>query len=315
MLRVLRAEGGRVVTGGRELVRPGAPTWIDCDPSDENLAFLRDTFGFHPLALEDCQTEDQRPKLDLYDGASFLVVHRLQLAATDAEILPLEVDTFLTAEALVTVHKERIPEVDAMFARCGGDASLLARGADFALYLVLDAFVDAHYTLVDALNEQIDAFADHVSGGQALRDPDGTLEHVVAARRAHGVLRRRLAPQREVLLGLARPGQTFVRDQTQLYFRDVVDHTIRLTEEVDTGRELLASVTDVLLSRQNNRLSAISARLTLIATIFLPLNFIVGFFGMNLDVLHPAAAVPLVVASIVLLPLGLSVWFRRKGWL
>lgn len=315
MLRVLRSEGGKILSGGPELARPGAPVWIDCDPSRENLDWLKATFAFHPLALEDCQTEDQRPKLDLYDGASFLVVHRLQLAPTDTEIVALEMDTFITAEALVTVHDARIAEVDALFARCATDPALLSRGADFALYLVLDAFVDAHYTLVDALNEQIDAFNEQVSGTDALRDPDGVLEHVVAARRAHGVLRRKLAPQREVLLGLARPGQTHVKEQTQLYFRDVVDHTIRLTEEVDSGRELLGSVTDVLLSRANNRLSAVSARLALIATIFLPLNFIVGFFGMNLDVLHPAAAVPIVVGAIVVLPLGLWLWFRRQGWL
>jgi magnesium transporter len=315
LLRVLRAEDGNVASGGVELVRPGAPIWIDCDPTAESLAFLGDTFHFHPLALEDCEVEDQRPKLDQYPGAHFLVVHRLTLAPDDAGIVPLEVDTFLTAEALVTVHKARIPELDVVFERCRADPTLLGRGPDFALYHLLDAFLDVHYTLVDALTEQIDAFADEVSGPEGVQEQEQMLERVVAARRAHAVLRRRLAPQREVFLALARPGQALVREQTALYFRDVVDHAVRLTEEVDTGRELLASLMDVLLSRTNNRLSAVTARLTLIATIFLPLNFLAGFFGMNLEIVHPHLAIPLVLAAMVALPVAMVAWFRRKRWL
>jgi magnesium transporter len=312
---VLRAEGGKVVAGGRELVRPGAPIWIDCQPARENLDFLRDTFHFHPLALEDCEVEDQRPKLDQYPEAHFLVVHRLSLAPDDAAILPLEVDTFLTAEALVTVHSARIPEVDRNFERCSADPTLLSRGPDFALYLLHDAFIDVHYTLVDHLTERIDAFADEVSGPEGTHEHEQMLERVVEARRAHAVLRRRLAPQREVYLALARPGQVFVKEQTALYFRDVVDHAVRLTEEVDTGRELLASLMDVLLSRANNRLSAVTARLTLIATIFLPLNFLAGFFGMNLEIVHPHVAIPMVLGAMVVLPVAMVLWFRKQHWL
>jgi len=315
MLRVLRAEGGKVSKGGRELAGPGAPVWIDCDPDAENLAWLKERFDFHPLALEDCEVEDQRPKLDPYPDALFLVVHRLVLAPDDAGVVPLEVDTFLTAEALVTVHRARIAEVDRTYERCAAEPAQLARGPDFALYLLHDAFIDAHYTLVDALTEQTDAFADAISGPDGARESEELLEDVVKARRAHATLRRKLAPQREVFLALARPGQPFVKEQTALYFRDVVDHSIRLTEEVDTGRELLASAMDVLLSRTNNRLSKVTARLTLAATIFLPLNFMAGFFGMNLEILHPHFAIPLVLGSMVVLPIVMVAWFRRGGWI
>jgi len=209
----------------------------------------------------------------------------------------------------------RAPELDLAFHRCAADPTRLGRGPDFALYLLLDAFIDVHYTLVDALTEHIDAFADEVSGPEGVHEQEQMLDGVVAARRAHAVLRRRLAPQREVFLALARPGQALVKEQTALYFRDLVDHSVRLTEEVDTGRELLASLMDVLLSRTNNRLSAVTARLTLIATIFLPLNFLAGFFGMNLEIVHPHVAIPLVLGAMVALPVAMVAWFRRQRWL
>jgi magnesium transporter len=106
-----------------------------------------------------------------------------------------------------------------------------------------------------------------------------------------------------------------VREQTAVYFRDVVDHLVRLSEEIDTGRELLASTMETLLSQANNRLTGVTTRLTLIATIFLPLNFVAGFFGMNLEILPAGVAVPLVLAALVAVPVAMYLVFRRRGWL
>ncbi|WP_242346816.1 magnesium transporter CorA family protein [Anaeromyxobacter terrae] len=314
-MRVLRWEGGRVRTGGRELVEPGARVWIDCGPDPETLTFLADTFAFHPLALEDCAHEDQRPKYEPFPGSLFCVVHRVIPAADESGVLSHEVHAFLTADALVTVHRVPVAEVDKVFARCAAEPALLERGPDFALYLVHDAVTDVHFALVDALTEEVEALADATAepDGQAM-DED-VLPRIVGARRAHGHLRRKLAPQREVFAALARPGQPFVHDATAVYFRDVVDHAVRLAEEIDTGRDLLASTMEAYLSRTNNRLSALTARLTLVATIFLPLNFVAGFFGMNLQILPPRVAAPLVLALVAATPLALWAFFRRKRWL
>ena len=311
-MRVVRLEGGKVVTGGRELVKPGAITWIDAAPTPENVAFVGEKFAFHPLALEDAAHQDQRPKIEQY-GAGMLiaVVHRLQPAPDDSEVLALEIDAFLTPEALVTFHASPIGEVARVFARCAGEPELLGRGPDFVLYLLHDALTDIHYALVDALTAEIEEIFDEVSAHEHVEDSE-LLGRIVAARRAHAVLRRRLSPQREVFASLARPGQQLVKDQTALYFRDVVDHGVRLTDEIDTGRDLLASAMDAYLSYNNNRLAAVTARLTLIATIFLPLNFIAGFFGMNLEILHPRVAIPLVLATVITLPAGMFWFFKRK---
>jgi magnesium transporter len=313
-MRVLRVEGGRVLQGGRELVRPGAPHWIDLAPTPENIAWIGATFLFHPLALEDCAHEDQRPKFEQYPGSLFSVVHRLAPTPDDTALLSLEIDSFLTSEALVTFHSAPIAELDRVFQRCVDEPDLLRRGPDFVLYLVHDALTDVHFALVDALTGDIEEIADEVA---AHEDSDGheLLDRIVALRRAHAVLRRRLSPQREVFAALARPGQAIVKDQSAIYFRDVVDHSVRLTEEIDMGRDLLASAMDAYLSHSNNRMSAVTARLTLIATIFLPLNFIAAFFGMNLEVLHPRVAVPVVLAAMVIIPTAMFWTFKRKRWL
>ena len=311
-MRVVRLEGGRIVTGGRELVRPGAITWIDAQPTPEDIAFVGEKFGFHPLALEDAAHQDQRPKLEQYGpGMVLAVVHRLQPTPDDSELLALELDAFLTAEALVTFHEAPIAEVDRVFSRCAAEPELLGRGPDFVLYLLHDALTDVHYALVDALTGEIEEIFDEVAAHAEAGDPD-LLGRIVQARRAHALLRRRLSPQREVFAGLARPGPGIVKEQNAIYFRDVVDHSVRLTDEIDTGRDLLASAMDAYLSHNNNRLAAVTARLTLIATIFLPLNFIAGFFGMNLEIIAPRVAVPLVLVAVVALPATMWAFFRRK---
>jgi len=307
-MRVIRIEGGEARVGGRELCGPGAPFWLDLSPSEEGLRWLAERFHFHPLALEDCASEDQRVKFDQYPDHLFTVVHRISPSPDDTDLVTAELNAFLTAEALVTVHSVPIAEIDQVFARCAREPELLARGPDFLLYLLHDAVTDVHFTLMDALTEEVESIA-----VDALElAPDEVIERIAMARRQHALLRRRLSPQREVYAALARPGQGLVREQTAVYFRGVVDHLVRLTEEVDMGRDLLASAMDTYLSQTNNRLSLVTTRLTLVATIFLPLNFVAAFFGMNLEILPPAVAVPVVLASVVLLPVGLWLFFRRK---
>jgi magnesium transporter len=314
-LRVLRLEKGRILRGGRELTDPGAPIWLDLTPSPEALAFLAERFQFHPLALEDCAHEDQRVKFEQFDDHLFLVVHRMMPAPDDSEIWPKELHAFLTPEALVTVHSTPIAEVDAVFERCCAEPALFARGPDFALYLVYDALADVHFALVDALSTEVEELADEVLSREAQRGDVDLLDRIILARRRQSVLRKRLAPQREVYAALARPGIPCVKRTNAVYFRDVVDHAVRLTEEVDTERDLLASAQDAHLSHVNNRLSAVMARLTLVSTIFLPLNFLAGFFGMNLEIIPPRLAVPVVTGAMLALPALLYFFFRKKRWL
>lgn len=311
-MRVLRLEGNQVQAGGQELAGPGATLWIDLAPTAENLAFLAERFHFHPLALEDCLHEDQRAKLETYPDVLFTVVHRLSLTPDDSELEAAELSAFLGADLLVTVHSSLIAEVDAVLDRCGREPGLLARGPDFVLYLLHDAIADLHFALVDHLSDEAEELAEEVTSG---KPGQGVAERIMSSRRQHTLMRRRIGPQRELFAALARPGQGLIREQTAVYFRDVVDHLVRLSEEIDVGRELLASTMETLLSQANNRLTGVTTRLTLIATIFLPLNFVAGFFGMNLEILPASVAVPLVLSAMVAVPVAMYLVFRRRGWL
>jgi magnesium transporter len=214
-------------------------------------------------------------------------------------------------DALVTVHSAPIVEIDRLFDQLAGDPPLLARGPDFVLYRILDAITDAHFDVADHLTDEIEDLANEVTDSATSGDPE-LLARILQARRTHALLRRRLAPQREVFSTLARGAEGLVRPETAPYFRDVLDHLLRVTEEIDTGRDLLGSVIDVHLSSVNNRLTLVTTRLTLIATIFLPLNFVAGWFGMNLEILPAPLAKAVAIGATLALPPALWWWFRSK---
>jgi len=311
MLRAIRLEGQAVRAGGREVCEPGAALWIDLSPDPDDLAWLGQRFGFHPLALEDCAHADQRTKFEEYPEALFAVIHRLAPTPDDTSVEGIELHAFLASQALVTVHQAPIAELDRIFERCAAEPALLDRGPDFALYLVYDAVTDVHFDLADALTDEIEELATEVVEGVGSRD---LTTRILAARRTHAVMRRRLAPQREVFAALARPGpaEPRVNPKTAPYFRDVLDHLLRVTEEIDVGRDMLGSVMDAHLSMVNNRLTLVTTRLTVVAGIFLPLNFIAGFFGMNLEIFPAPWGKWIAVGSLLVLPTVLWLLARRK---
>lgn len=310
MLRALRLEGDRIVAVGREAAAPGAHAWVDCTPEADHLAWLGARFGFHHLALEDAASSGQRTKVEEYPGTLFLVLHRL-VPGADGSLEDREIHVFLTAGTLVTVHREPVPEVDQVFARASADPDVLRRGPDFALYLLLDAVTDAHFAIADDLTDRVDLLGDEIDDEAR----DRTFNHRLSRlRRELTHLRRRLAPQRELLATLARPGLAVVHQRTLVYFRDVEDHLLRITEEIDVARELVAETAEIYLAAVSNRLNAVMARLALAATIFLPLTFVTGFFGMNLPGTAVASGWWVVAVAVGLLPPVMWTWFRRRGW-
>ncbi|HET7755427.1 MAG TPA: magnesium transporter CorA family protein [Anaeromyxobacteraceae bacterium] len=312
MLRAVRLESDKATAGGREVCGPGADhLWVDLSPEPENLVWLGERFGFHPLALEDCANENQRTKFEEYPDTVFMVLHRLAPSPDETDVQVRELHVFLAHDLLVTVHSAPIVEIDRIFERTCGAPGALVRGPDYVLYVICDAITDVHFAIADALADDIDELLAEVMT-VSTRDEEDLLGRILQARRTHATLRRRLAPQRELYAALARQGETRVRPQNLPYFRDVLDHLLRLTEEIDTGRDMLGSAMDVHLSMANNRMSGTTARLTLVATIFLPLNFIAGFFGMNLEILHPHIAIPIVLTSMIALPAGLWYLFKRR---
>ncbi len=311
MLRVLRQEGDAVRSGGRELAGPGATVWVDCTPEAENLDWLTTRFGFHPLALEDAAHAGQRSKFEDYPGTDFVVLHRLASLPDGEPDADVELHSFLSAESLVTVHDRPIAELDAVFERTRKDPKVLDRGPDFALYLVFDAITDAHFKLADALSDEVESLNEETLENPRERE---VVARIAALRHRLAHFRRRIAPQREVLAALARPGQPVVHERTVVYFRDVQDHVVRITEELDVARDLASQTMEIYLSSVNNRLSTVMARMALVATIFLPLGFVTSFFGMNLPGTALAGGWWIVAGTTLVLPPAMFLLFRKRGW-
>ena len=320
MFRVLDVgeDGVARESTGIEGVAPppaGALRWIDVSAQDEaQLALLRERFGFHPLALEDCAHFDQRPKLEEYGDYLFLVMHGFVCPAGDPTHVEVrELHAFLGAGYLVTVHDAPVAPLEQVWSRVAGDPLLAKRGMDFVYYLVVDAMVDANFPILDLIAQELDDLEDAILAGADRRD----LTRMFQLKRVLVTMRRNLSPQRDLFGLLSKRGDARIGERTALYFRDVYDHLVRIYEAIDTGRDLLANSFDAYLSMVSNRTNDIMRRLTLFSVIFLPLTFITGFFGQNFAHL-PFDSWVLMLATIVAcvaVPVGMLVWFRKSDWI
>jgi magnesium transporter len=289
--------------------------WLDLTGAGEaEVAELKDVFGFHPLALEDTLKRGQRPKLDDFGEYMFLVYY----AAEEAEhggVEMIEVHAFLSGGYIVTTHSRRCAALEEVRERLEAQPP---RSEQFVIYRVLDALTDTFFPILERLDDRIE----RLDGEIFERATPDQLEEISALRRQLVELRRIVTPQRDLLARgiddiLEIPG---LEVDSRNYFRDVYDHSIRISDQIDSYRDLLAGSRDAYLSVVSNRLNQITKQLTVMATIFLPLSFIVGFFGQNFKWLvgnidSPGAFFALGIGSLVLSALALLVWFRRSDYI
>jgi magnesium transporter len=300
------------------LQQPDTLLWVDVtDPTDEDIEWLRVTFGFHHLALEDVRSLEQRAKVDPYEGYNFCVLRTATCAPDLPEITTQQLGAFVGERYLVTVHYGDLAPLDDIHTRW---ARAHAPGVDalFLFYLVADAIVDAYFPLLDDLGERIDDI------DATLFDHPGkaTLQGIFAMRRALLALRKVLGPMRDAfneLMRISESGESPAAARTRIYFADVYDHVLRLTDFVDTYRDMLATSVDAYQSSLGNRLNTNMQRLTVAATILATATVVTGFFGMNLrgagvNVDYPHGGE--IVLGALLLVTALEVWlFRRAGWM
>jgi magnesium transporter len=201
---------------------------------------------------------------------------------------------------------------------CQRDERHLRNGADHFLYRLTDEVVASYMPVVEALDEAIDLAEDQVFD----RPTTATLEQIFALKRAALHLRRIIGPQREVLNKLARDDYQVIDSRARIYFRDVYDHLVRLHDITESIRDLVSGALDTYLSVINNRMNDIMRTLTIITTLFMPISFVVGFFGMNffipsvpLDVWTGRTSFILTLILLILLPFSMFMWIRRRGWL
>jgi magnesium transporter len=289
--------------------------WLDLTgPAEGEIAQLKEAFGFHPLALEDTLKRGQRPKLDDFGEFMFLVYYAVE-DSPDAEPEPLEVHAFLSGGYIVTTHASPCGALEEVRQRLEAQPP---RSEQFVVYRILDGLTDTFFPVLERLEDRIERLDEEVFD----RATPEQLEEITALRRHLVELRRIAGPQRDLLARgvddiLEIPG--FETDSRN-YFRDVYDHSIRISDQIDSYRDLLAGTRDAYLSIASNRLNQITKQLTVIATIFLPLSFLVGFFGQNfkwlvVEIQSTAAFFVFGIGSLAVAVLAMLVWFRRGRYL
>jgi magnesium transporter len=325
MFRVMDFRDGRIEQSeGTERVAPpqaGTLRWIDLRAQDaQQLELLRSRFDFHPLAIEDCAHHDQRPKMEEYGDHVFLVTQGFACRGSDVvnDLELEELHAFLGERYLVTVHESGIAALEEVWSRLAAEPALLGRGVDFAYYLVLDGMVDDNFPILDRVADELDEIEDSVLASPQPED----LHRIFALKRQLVAMRKVLSPQRDVQGLLSKRGDPRVSERTALYLRDVYDHLIRINEAIETNRDLLGNSLDAYLSAVGQRTNEIVKYLTVMSAVFLPLSFVVGFFGQNFDDLpfftnwvHSDALMWSMIVVCVALPGGMVAWFKHKRWL
>lgn len=309
---------GAVVTADRETVQRlldgGQLLWLDLlRPDESDLALLTDVLGIHPLAAEDAEHFGQRPKIEDYDDFTQLVAYGVR----DMRAPMVEVHCLYSERYLVTVRHDDCPafaEVRARLAR----PTFKRRSRLLLLHHLLDELVDDFFPVLSDFDDRIDEIQDEILA----KPTDDQLSELFTMKRWLIGARKIVTPQRDMMVSLLSganelPGMT---PDAERYFRDLYDHLIRISDLVDSGRDLMTGAMDSYLSTVSNRLNEVMKQLTVMATIFLPLSFLTGFFGQNFGwmINHLNGVADFVVIGIgteVAAVVGLFVLFRRRGWI
>jgi magnesium transporter len=296
------------------LARGDVTLWLDFEaPTQPELDFFEKEFHIHHLTMEDVVHQNQRPKVEAFEGYVYLAIHAL-MRRNDVEIEPCEVDLVLGHNWLAMVRYEPIPGLtDGASVKERLDLAL-SKGADFLLYTIVDQIVDSYFPLVDLMEEEIDALEDKLVQRCELQD----MNRLLTFKRSLVHVRRAVAPQREVFNQLTRHDFPFVRPEYAVYFRDVYDHLIRIAEELDSLRDILSGALEVHLSSISNELNVTMKRLTAWGTIFVVVTAIAGIYGMNFENMPELKwryGYPFALALMFLIPAGLYVYFKKKDYL
>jgi magnesium transporter len=304
------------------LREPNGVLWVDFEstPAQEDEPILIRTFGFHPLAVDDALQESHVPKVDDWERYLYLVLHAINFDPRKGEGLEsIELDVFLGRNYIVTHHDLPIPAVNHVWDICRRDERYLSRGTDHLLYRIVDDMVAAYMPVVERIDETVESLEDQIFD----RPTPENLSELFQLKRSLLHLRRIIAPQREVLNKLARDEYPVIDAKDRIFFRDVYDHLVRLHDINESMRDLVGGALDTYLSVINNRMNDIMKTLTVITTLFMPLSFITGFFGMNFftPVAQPmqswTALIPFLITLGVMIvtPVAMVFWLRRRGWM
>ena len=296
--------------------REGDTAWVHCEGLDiaALLSEIGARFQVHPLVLEDILNTHQRPKFEEIDNCLFIVLKTLRVDGSQA-VQHEQISLLVFPGLLITFRERRDDLFDSLSQRLvQGRGRIRNLGSDYLAYVVMDSVVDRYFTLTDALEETIEAVEAHLLG----RPRAQTFATIQRLRRELVFIRKAIVPLRELLTALLRSDTELIGAKTGPYFRDVFDHVIRVIETLDSYRDLINGMLEIYLSAVSNRMNEVMKVLTVFATIFIPLTFLVGIYGMNFDYMPELRwkwSYPILWLLFFLIPAGLLLWFRKRKWL
>ncbi len=292
-------------------------TWVNIDGL-KNVDFFEQLgrhFNIHPLVLEDILNTHQRPKFEDHEDFLFLVLRGVFIDQEDCRI-DFEQISILTFEKFVFTFREKsdavfTPVLNRLRNHKGQARSL---GADYLSYIIIDTIVDEYFSIQDVMDEWIDAVEDELMTSPSTR----TLATIQKLKRQTIDIRRSISPLRELLNSLLRGDSRLLQKKTLIYFRDVYDHILRISEAIETARDMISSLLDIYISSVSNKMNEIMKVLTIFASIFIPLTFLAGIYGMNFEYMPELKlkwAYPVLWGFFIVIPLVLILYFRKKKWL
>ncbi|MGH7494008.1 MAG: magnesium/cobalt transporter CorA [bacterium] len=292
-------------------------TWINVDGLHqvEAIARIGQHFGLHPLVMEDVVNTEQRPKLEDFGQYIFIVTKMLSYDEKLESIQTEQISFVLGSKFVLTFQEGSEDDFAPVRARLKNENSRLRRmGADYLLYTLIDAVVDNYFVVLDKIGERIEEVEEILLTQHA----HANLQIIHDLRRHMIVLRKSIWPLREVITALARRETPLIKEETVIYLRDVYDHTVRLIDTIESNRELFSALMDIYLTSLSNRLNEVMKMLTIISTIFMPLSFIAGIYGMNFDHMPELRwpwGYPLILVLMISLGVGMLVYFRKRKWI
>jgi magnesium transporter len=292
-------------------------TWINLNglSHTSEIEKLGNHFKFHPLVLEDIVNTSQRPKIDEYENYTFLVIKMMYYDAN--EVIVSEQVSFILGEDYVLSFQEAEGDVfDSLRERLRqAKGRIRTLGADYLLYALIDSIVDHYYAIIETMGNKIEELEDDLFDGLSKNE---ITTQIQTLKREILKIRRAIFPLREIINRIEKSESKLIDSNTQRYFSDVYDHIIQVTETIDIYREMIWSLMDMYMTTISNKMNEVMKVLTIIATIFIPLTFIAGIYGMNFEnmpELHYKYGYQTVWVVMIIMLVGMLYYFKRKKWL
>lgn len=283
--------------------------WVDFDqPTKEEIHLLSDFFHFHPLAIEDCLHFIQRPNMNFYDNVFFFVLHSLNQRSLKCE----EVDVFVGENFVVSFHLQNEPAFKEITEKVTQYKDLKKISPLYVLHTIIDELVDRYFPIMHQIEDKLNAFEENEARSKKV------INEVYDIRGDLIRLRKTIIPMRDLLYRVMNSRKIQETGQYQHYFADIYDHLLKLTDMLNENQEITSDMRENFMSVQSYKMNSIMMTLTVFTTIFMPLTFIAGIYGMNFDnmpELHWKYGYFIVLGIMAFIAVVMSVWFYRKGWL